>query len=78
MVSEVVEVTYRPDCWFAFKSGSMSEDLSPFQKLFILFYNGILKVKEYVNNAVHILTVSHRVVTFSFECAVPTQLLQWF
>lgn len=57
LVSEVVEVTYGPDCWFAFKSGSMSEDLSPFQKLFILFYNGILKVKQCVNNTVRILTV---------------------
>lgn len=68
----MAEVTCRPDCWFTFKSGSMSEDPSPFQKLFILFYNGILKVKEYVNNIVHILTVSHLVVTFSFKCAVPT------
>lgn len=44
----------------------MSEDLSPFHKLFIVFYNGILKVKEYVNNIVHILTVSHFIVTFFF------------
>lgn len=56
----------------------MPEDPSPFQKLFVLFYNGILKVKQYVNNAVQILTVSHHIVTFSFKHAVPTQLLQWF
>lgn len=39
-VSEVVEVTYGPDCWFAFKSGSMSEDLSPFQSCLFYFTMG--------------------------------------
>lgn len=41
---------------FRLKSGGMSEDLSHFQMLFILFYNGFLKVKHYVNNTVLILT----------------------
>jgi len=57
LVPEVVEVTYGFDCCFVFKSGRMSEDLSPLQKLFILIYNGILKVKQYINNTVRILTV---------------------
>lgn len=39
-VSEVVEVTYGPDCWFPFKSGSMSEDLSPFQSCLFYFTMG--------------------------------------
>lgn len=41
---------------FTFKSGSVSEDLSHFQMLFILIYNGFLKVKQCVSNTVLILT----------------------
>lgn len=58
-MSEVIEVTYRPGCLLACRSGSVSEDLSPCKKHFMLFYNGILKVKvkQYVNNTADIATV---------------------
>lgn len=64
-LSEVVEVTYWPDCLFVFKSVSISEDLSPFWRLFLLFYSRILKakVKQYVNNTVHCDCGSHHVIT---------------
>lgn len=65
LLSEVVEVTYWPDCLFVFKSVSISEDLSPFWRLFLLFYSRILKakVKQYVNNTVHCDCGSHHVIT---------------